>query len=87
MSEVKVHVSVEQHVIIKFLRKEGCKPLESCSRLKRWTGEKTLSNVSISGAVRLKKGRETVKNEPHERRPRTSITGENSDRVVGRTGG
>jgi hypothetical protein len=29
--------------------------------------------VSISGAVRLK-GRETLENEPHERRPRTSIT-------------
>ena len=37
--------------------------------------------VSLSGAVRLKKGRETVENEPHERRPGTSITGENSDRV------
>jgi len=43
--------------------------------------------VSISGAVRLKKGRETVENELHERRPRTSITGENSDRAVWRTGG
>jgi hypothetical protein len=43
--------------------------------------------VSISGAVRLKKGSETVENEPHERWPRTSITGESSDRVVGRTGG
>jgi hypothetical protein len=39
--------------------------------------------VSIGEAVRLKKGRETVKNEPHERRLRTSITGENSDRVSG----
>ena len=37
--------------------------------------------VSLSGAVRLKKGRETVENEPHERRLGTSITGKNSDRV------
>ena len=29
----------------------------------------------------FKKGRETEENEPHERRPRTSITGENSARV------
>jgi len=37
--------------------------------------------VSISGAVRLIKGREMVENEPHERQPRASMTGENSDRV------
>jgi hypothetical protein len=29
----------------------------------------------------FKKGRKTVKNELHERRPRSSITGENSNRV------
>jgi hypothetical protein len=38
---------VEQRIIIKFLMKEGCKPLEICSRLKRQYGEKTLSNVSV----------------------------------------
>jgi hypothetical protein len=27
--------------------KEGCKPLEICSRLKRQYDEKTLSNVSV----------------------------------------
>jgi len=27
--------------------KEGCKPSEICSRLKRQYGEKTLSNVSV----------------------------------------
>ena len=82
MSEAKVHVSVEQRIIIKFLTKEGCKPSEICSRLKRQYGEKTLSNVSVyKWSSAFKKGRETVENEPHERRPRTSITGENSDRV------
>ena len=38
--------------------------------------------VYVSGAVCLKKkGRETVENEPHGRRPRASVRGENSDRV------
>ena len=82
MSEVKVHVSVEQRITIKFLTKEGCKPSEICSRLKKQYGEKTLSNVSVcKWSSAFKKGRETVENEPHERRPRTSITGENRDRV------
>jgi hypothetical protein len=86
-SEAKTHVSVEQRIIIKFLMKEGCKPSEICSRLKRRYGEKTLSNVSVYkwNSAFKKKGRKTVENEPHERRPRTSITGEKSDRVVGRT--
>jgi len=42
MSETKVQVSVEQRIIIKFLTKEGCKPSEICSRLKKQYGEKTL---------------------------------------------
>jgi transposase len=82
MSEAMVHVSVEQRIVIKFLTKEGCKPSEICSRLKRQYGEKTLSNVSIyKWSSAFKKGRETVENKPHERRPRTSISGESSDRV------
>jgi len=39
MSEGRVHVSVEQRIIIKFTTKEGCKPSEICSRLKRQYGE------------------------------------------------
>jgi hypothetical protein len=75
MSEAKVHVIVDQRIIIKFLTKEGCKPSEICSRLRRQYGEKTLSNVSVyKWSSAFKKGRETVENEPHERRPRTSIT-------------
>ena len=82
MSEVRLNVSVEQRIIIKFLKKEGCKPPEICSRLKRSYGEKTMSNVSVcKWSSAFKKGRETVENEPHERRPRTSITGKNSDRI------
>ena len=54
---------------------------EVCSRLKRQYGEKTLSYVSVYWwSSVFKKGRE-MENEPHEPWPRTSITGENSDRV------
>jgi len=68
MSKVKVYVSVEQCIIIKFLMKEGCKPSEICSRLKRQYGEKTLSHVRVcKRSSMFKKGRETVGNEPHER--------------------
>ena len=82
MSEARVHISVEQRIIIKFLTKEGCKPPEICSRLKRQHDEKTLSNVSVyKWSSAFKKGRKTVENEPHECQPRTSITGENSDHV------
>jgi len=82
MSKAKVHICMEQLIIIKFLTKEGCKPTEICSRLKKQYGEKTLSNVSVyKWSSAFKKGRETVVNEPHERQPRTSVTGENRDRV------
>jgi len=82
MSEATVHISVEQRIIVKFLKKEDCKLSEICSRLKRQYGEKTLSNVSVSKwSSTFKKGRETVENEPYERRPRTSITSKKSDRV------
>ena len=82
LSEAKVHVSMEQRIMIQFLNKEGCKPSEICSRLKKQYGEKTLSNVRVyKWSSAFKKGRETVENEPHERRPRTSITGEIRDRV------
>jgi hypothetical protein len=81
-SKTKVHVSMEQCTIIKFLTKEGCKLSEICSRLKRQYGEKTLSNVCVyMCSTAFKKGREMVENEPHERRPRTSVTGENSYHV------
>jgi len=67
MSEAKVHVSVEQRIILKFLIKEGCKLSEICSRLKRQYGERTLSNVSVyKWSSAFKKGREMVENEPHE---------------------
>jgi len=82
MSEAKVHVSMKQRIIIKFLRKVGRKPSEICKRLKRQYGDKTMSNVGISKWSRaFKNGRKTVENEPHEHWLRTSITGKNSDHV------
>jgi hypothetical protein len=60
MSETEVHASVEQRIIITFLKKEGCKPSEVCSRLKRQYDEKTLSNVGVykwSSAFRKRKGK------------------------------
>ena len=82
MNKAKVHVSVEQFIIIKLLAKEGCKPLEICSRSKRQYGEKSLSNVSVyKWCDAFKKGWEMVENELHEHWQRTSITGENSDRI------
>jgi hypothetical protein len=79
VSEAKVHVSVEQRIIIIFLTKVGCKPSEICSRLKKQYGEKTLSNVSVyKWSSAFKKGRE---NEPHKCQLRTSKTRENRDRV------
>ena len=82
ISEARVHVSVEQRIIINFLTKEGCKLSEICSRLKRQYSDKTLSNVSVyKWSSVFKKGREMVENEPHEHWPRTSIMGDNSDRV------
>jgi hypothetical protein len=62
--------------------KEGCKPSEICSRLKRQYGEKTLSNVAVyKWSSAFKKGRKMVENEPHQCQPRTSIAGKNCDRV------
>ena len=56
MSEATVHISVEQRIIVKFLKKEDCKLSEICSRLKRQYGEKTLSNVCVyKGSSALKK--------------------------------
>jgi len=65
MSKTKVHVSVQQRIIIKFLTKEGCEPSEICSSLKRQYGEKTLSNVSVyKWSSAFKKGKGTVENKP-----------------------
>jgi hypothetical protein len=48
--------------------------------LKRQYGEETMSNVSVyKWSSAFKKGK--AENEPHERQPMTSITGENSDCV------
>jgi intergrase/recombinase len=59
MSEEKVHVTVDQRIIIRFLTKEGCKSSEICSRLKRQYGKKTLTKVSVykcSSILKKRKG-------------------------------
>lgn len=82
MSEVEVHSSVEQRIIIKFLTKEGVKPSEICERLKKQFGEETLSDISVyKWSKAFKDGRERVENEPHSRRPKTSTTEQIADRV------
>jgi hypothetical protein len=87
MSEAKLHISVAQRIVIKFLRNEVCKPSEICSRLKKQYGEKTLSNVSVyKWSSAFKKRRETVENEPHERKPRTSVSHEQSLRQYTQSG-
>jgi transposase len=73
MSEAKVHVSVKQRILIKFLTKEGCKLSEICSRLKKQYGEKT--HVSVyKWSSAFKKGSEMVEDEPHEHRPSSGYT-------------
>jgi len=59
MSEAKVYGSVEQHIIIKILTKEGGKLPEIYSRLKRQYDEKALSNFRVyKWSSAFKKGRE-----------------------------
>jgi hypothetical protein len=71
MIEAKLHVSMEQRIVIKFLTKE---PSEICSRFKE-SGEKTLSNVGVyKWSSAFKKGRKMAENQPHERRPRSCYT-------------
>lgn len=82
MSEQHVPVLVAQRVIIKFLEKEGVQPAEILTRLQKQFGEECLSRTRVFAWCKsFKEGRERVANEPHNRRPRTSITQANIDRV------
>lgn len=78
MSEQEVVPTVAQRIIIKFLTNEGVKPSEIFVRLTTQFGDKTLSRSQVYDWVnKFKGGRETVENESHNRRPRTSLTNEN----------
>ena len=82
MSEQEVPSAVSQRIIIKFLTAEGVPPSEICSRIQAQFGEKSLSQARVySWAKEFREGRDRVENQPHPRRPRTSITSENVTRV------
>lgn len=58
--------------VIKFLPKEGVKPVEILRRLRAQFGESNLSQTRVyEWHKSFLKGRETVENESHQRRPRT----------------
>jgi hypothetical protein len=66
--------SVTQRIIIKFLTKEGVIPSEIFTRLQAQFGDECLSQPRVfSWAKSFREGRDRVENEPHARRPRTSV--------------
>jgi transposase len=66
--------SIAQRIIIKFLTKEGVIPSEIFTRLKAQFGDECLSQPRVfSWAKSFREGRDRVENEPHARRPRTSV--------------
>ena len=82
MSEQEVPSAVSQRIIIKFLTAERVSPSEIFSRLQAQFGRQCLSQARVySWAKEFREGREQVENQPHPRRPRTSITPENVERV------
>ncbi|XP_033224449.1 protein GVQW3-like [Belonocnema kinseyi] len=82
MSEFQVLTAVTQHNVIRFLVREGVKSMEIFLRLRNQFGSECLSRAAVfKWAKALKDGCETVENEPHDRRPRTSITPDNIRRV------
>ena len=82
MSEKEVPSSVQQRIIIKFLTAEDINPSEIHTRLYSQFGEKCLSRTRVfEWAKEFRDGRDRVENEPHPRRPRTSVTPENINRI------
>lgn len=74
MSEQEVHTSVAQRVIIKFLAWEGVRPSEILRLLFVQFCNETLSRTQVyDWHKKFSDGRETVGNETHARRPRTTI--------------
>jgi histone-lysine N-methyltransferase SETMAR len=73
-----VHNGVAQHIIIKFLTKEDVIPSEIFTRLQAQFGDECLSQPRVfSWTKSFREGRDRVENEPHARRPRTSVNPEN----------
>jgi len=81
MSKQKVPRSVEQRIVIKFLGK-NVPSIEIHHRLQQQYGEECLSWIHVFEWCKcFREGRERVENEPHDRRPQTSITEPNTDRA------
>ena len=75
MTEYQVPTAIAQRIIIRFLVLEGVRNTEIFRRLQNQFGTECLSRAAMfKWAKAFKDGRETVENEPHARRPRTSIT-------------
>lgn len=70
MSEKSVPVSIEQHIIIKFLIRKSMKSAEIYRRLHAqfWKDTLSWSKVKVSCNV-FRQGRECVTNQAHPRRP------------------
>jgi hypothetical protein len=74
MSEQKVPRRVEQRIVIKFLVRENVPSAEIHHRLQQQYGEECLSRPRVFEWCKcFREGRERVENEPHDRRPRTSV--------------
>ncbi|PNF13621.1 hypothetical protein B7P43_G17418 [Cryptotermes secundus] len=73
---------MEQCIVIKFLVEENVPPDEIHHRLQQQYGEECPSWTRVFEWCKcFREGRECVENEPHDRRPRTSITKPNIDRA------
>ncbi|PNF16098.1 hypothetical protein B7P43_G03293 [Cryptotermes secundus] len=82
MSKQKLSRSVEQRIVIKFLVGENVRSTEIHHRPQQQYGEECLSRTRVFEWCKcFREGRELVENEPHDRRPQTSITKPNIDRA------
>jgi hypothetical protein len=82
MAVQAVPSSVAQCIIIKFLTKEGVIPSEIFSRCQAQFGDECLSQPRVfSWAKSFREGRDGVENEPHARRPRTSVNPDNVSKI------
>ena len=78
MAVQAVPSSVALRIIIKFLTKEGVNPSEIFTSFQAQFGDECLSQPRVfSWAKSFREGRERVENEPHARRPRTSVNPDN----------
>ena len=74
MSEQKVHRSVEQRIVIKFLVGENVPSAEIHHRLEQQYEEECLSRTRVFEWCKFfREGRERVENELHDRWLRTSV--------------